>query len=94
VPVLQTALETVRDLRAVCECVVCCVLIADDARNALHFGADSCFRTPLRRSSHDQRRTVLGVFKTLAALKLPGLFPRVGSVLRRELERFVRIVPK
>ena len=37
VPVSQTAIETVSDLRAVCECVVRCVLIADRARNALHF---------------------------------------------------------
>ena len=36
VPVSQTANETASDPRAVCECVLRCVLIADCARNALH----------------------------------------------------------
>ena len=33
----QVAIETVSDVRAVCECVECCVLVTEHARNALPF---------------------------------------------------------
>lgn len=72
VPVSQTAIETVSDLRAVCECVVRRVLIADRERIALHFRCSFCFCARLRRPSHRQRRAVLDVVKALAALDPAG----------------------
>jgi hypothetical protein len=45
VPVSQTAIETVSDVRAVCECVVRCVLIADRALNALRIRHGSSLRS-------------------------------------------------
>jgi len=70
--VSQTAIETVSDLRAVCECVVRCVLIADRARIALHFRRSFLLLHSVARPSHAQRRAVLDVVKALAALDPAG----------------------
>ena len=63
VSVTRTAAKTVGDLRAACERVSCCTLVAVRALNALHFDTDSEARTRLHRPSHDQRRAVLGLVK-------------------------------
>jgi hypothetical protein len=61
VPVSQTAIETLSDLRAVASALF--VAYSSQIAHGMHctFDADSCFCTRLRRPSHDQRRAVLDV---------------------------------
>jgi hypothetical protein len=70
--VSQTAIETVSDLRAFASELF--VTYKSQIAHGMHcaFDADVCFRTRLRRPSHDQRRAVLGVAKALASLDPAG----------------------
>jgi hypothetical protein len=72
VPVSQISIETASDLRVVCECVVCCVRIADHRRTHCTFDIDSISEFGLRRPSHDQPGGVLDVVKALAVLDPAG----------------------
>ena len=72
VPVSQTAIETVSDLRAVCERLFVAYSSQIAHRMLCTFDVDFCFCTRLRRPSHDHRRAVLDVVKALAALDPAG----------------------